>query len=151
MTIAWTYLDKRRAAEDAIKDRGSMEYIIATHREDEAALREDLADPASSALSGLPGAHDPHAGEARLAGGIDEINVLQERYRRALEYMAWFKPAWEAVSEDDRYVLTEFYCNERDQTDAIGNIGDHFHIERSSAYKRKNRALERLTILLYGR
>jgi len=152
MTIAWTYLDKRRAAEDAIKDRGSMEYIIATHREDEAALREDLADPASSALSGLPGAHDPHAGEARLAGGIDEINVLQERYRRALEYMAWFKPAWDTLSEDDRFMLIAFYGNDEvNQTDAIGSICDRFHIERTSAYNKKNRALARLTLLLYGK
>ena len=152
MTIAWTYLDKRRAAEDAIKDRGSMEYIIATHREDEAALREDLASPSSSTPSGLPGAHDPHAGEARLAGGIDEIDVLQERYRRALEYMAWFKPAWDALSDDDRYMLTEFYDQaEGSQTDAIGGICDRYHIERTSAYNKKNRALAKLTLLLYGK
>ena len=152
MTIAWTYLDKRRAVEDAIKDYRGMEYIIATHRENEAALREDMADPTSSVLSDMPGAHDPHAGEARLTGNIHEINVLQERYRRAKEYMDWFKPAWETLSEDDRYMLIEFYGNDEvNQTDAIGAICDRFHIERTSAYNKKNRALARLTLLLYGK
>ena len=28
---------------------------------------------------------------------------------------------------------------------------DYFQIERASAYRRKNRALERLTILLFGK
>jgi hypothetical protein len=86
-----------------------------------------------------------------MTGGIVEIDVLQERYRRALEFKEWFKPAWETISEDDRFALAEFYCSEYDQTEAIGNIGERFHIERSSAYKRKNRALDKLTILLYGR
>ena len=152
MTIAWTYLDKRKAVEEVIKDYRGMEYIIATHREDEAAMREDMADPTSSVLSGMPGAHDPHAGEARLTGNIHEINVLQERYRRAKEYMVWFKPAWEALSDDDRFSLAAFY--QRDdgkQENGVGEICDRFDIERSSAYNKKNRALAKITLLLYGK
>ena len=38
MTIAWTYLDKRGAAVDALKDFASMEYIIDNHADDEEAM-----------------------------------------------------------------------------------------------------------------
>jgi hypothetical protein len=34
---------------------------------------------------------------------------------------------------------------------AVYAIADHFHIERSSAYKRKNRALDKFAILLFGK
>ena len=152
MTIAWTYLDKRGAAVDALKDFASMEYIIDNHADDEEAIREDMTAVGSPTLGGQPSGHNPHGGEARLTAQIDEIDVLKERYRQALEYMAWFGPAWEELTEDERYVLSVFY--QRDdgkQEDAVGMISDRYSIERTSAYKKKNRAIQRLAILLYGK
>ena len=111
-----------------------------------------MTAPRASVLTGMPSAHNPTAGEARLAAGIDEIDVLRERYRQALEYMEWFRPAWETLSEDERYVLTEFYLNDdQAQTDALLNICERYAIERSSAYNRKNRALQHLALLLFGK
>lgn len=83
--------------------------------------------------------------------GVEEIDVLKERYRQAAEYMAWFLPALEELSEDERYVLETFYSESERQTDSIYAICDHFGIERSSAYNKKNRALEKLVTLLYGK
>jgi len=59
---------------------------------------------------------------------------------------------WKKLSDDDRFVLEEFYSrSDESQRDSIGNICDRFHIERSSAYKKKDRALAKLAVLLYGR
>ena len=152
MTIAWIYLDKRTAAVEALKDYSSMEYIIQTCPDDITDVREQMTVTASLAPTGMPTRQrDPHAGEARLAASIDEIDVLKERYRRALEYMEWFNPAWDALTEDERFVLSEFYCDDGRQMDAVGNICERFRIERSSAYNKKNRALARLALLLYGK
>ena len=83
---------------------------------------------------------------------IEEIDLLRERYRQACEYMAWFQPAWDALSEDDRFVLDTFFCSESKYgSGAADAVSDHFSIERSSAYRKKNRALENLTTLLYGK
>ena len=41
--------------------------------------------------------------------------------------------------------------DESKQVDSVGEICERFHIERTSAYKRKDRALSRLTLLLYGK
>lgn len=152
MTIAWIYLDKKAAAIDALKDYSSMEVILANHPDDLEEVKERLISLPSSAPTGMPRSKNPHAMESRLAASLDEIDVLKERYRRALEYMEWFQPAWDALTEDEQFVLSEFYVGyEEKQIDTIGNICDRFHIERTSAYKKKNRALDRLTTLLYGK
>lgn len=152
MTIAWIYLDKKTAAIDALKDYSSMEYIIQNYKEDVADVRDSMMALPSGVPTGLPRQKDPHAVETRLASSLDEIDVLKERYRRALEYMEWFRPAWDALTDDEQFVLSEFYLNDDcKQIDSIGNICDRFHIERSSAYNKKNRALAHLALLLYGR
>lgn len=150
--IAWIYLDKKAAAIDALKDYSSMEYIIQNHQAELEEAQERMFSLRPSIPTGMPSAHNPKAGENKLISNIDEINVLKERYRQALEYMEWFKPAWEALGEDEQFVLSEFYRNEdARQADAIANICDRFSIERSSAYNKKNRALARLALLLYGK
>jgi hypothetical protein len=152
MTIAWIYLDKKSAAVDALKDYASMDYIIKNSPDDLDEVRTRMTSVRSSASDGMPRTPDPHAGETRLAASLDEIDILKERYRRALEYMEWFRPAWDALNEDEQFVLSEFYRDDDgSRIDAIGNICDQFHIERTSAYKKKNRALERLSTLLYGK
>lgn len=152
MNIVWQYLDKRAAAINALKDYSSMKYIIEHTDEDIATLNEEMSSTASPVLNGMPSTHDPKAGEKRLIACINEIDVLKERYRQALEYMDWFQPAWDALTEDEQYVLKEFYLDdELKQIDAVYNICDHFNIERSSAYNKKNRALQHLALLLYGK
>ena len=152
MNIVCQYLDKRAAAINALKDYSSMKYIIEHTDEDIATLNEEMSSTASPVLNGMPSTHDPKAGEKRLIACINEIDVLKERYRQALEYMDWFQPAWDALTEDEQYVLKEFYLDdEQKQIDAVYNICDRFNIERSSAYNKKNRALQHLALLLYGK
>lgn len=151
MSIIWKYLDKRSAAVDALKDYKSMKFII-DHTDDEIKnAYEKMSGVSSPQFDGMPHSHNPQAAEERIIKGIEEIDVLKERYRQAIEYMAWFLPAWEELSEDERYVLATFYSDEERQTDSIYDICDRFQIERSSAYNRKNRALGKLVTLLYGK
>ena len=70
---------------------------------------EKMGGVSSPQLDGMPRSHNPQASEDRIIKGIDEIDVLKERYRQAVEYMAWFVPAWEELTEDERYVLEAFY------------------------------------------
>ena len=140
MSIVWKYLDKRSAAVDALKDYGSMKFII-DHTDDEIkAAYQKMGGVSSPQYDGMPHSHNPQAGEDRIIKGIEEIDVLKERYRQAMEYMEWFVPAWNELTEDERYVLEVFYSDADSQTNAVYDICDHFGIERSSAYNRKNRA-----------
>jgi len=152
VNVCWTYLDKSAAAVKALRDYPKMRQIIDNTEAEIRQAEEDMAGVSSPRLDGMPGKANPQAGEDRMIRGIEEIDVLRERYRRALEYMDWFLPAWNALSEDDRFVLEAFYGDENEYgTGAAEVVESRFAIERSSAYRRKNRALDHLTTMLYGR
>ena len=57
-----------------------------------------------------------------------------------------------ATLEDDRYMLDAFYSEDNEYgSSAAEDMADYFGIERASAYRRKNRALAKLTTLLFGK
>lgn len=149
MGIIWQYLDKRGATANALRDYGRMEFII-SHTDDEIkAAYQKMGGISSPQPDGMPHTHNPHAAEDRMVKGIEEIDVLKERYREAVEFMAWFGPAWEQLTEDDRYVLECFYMGGNEP--AVNAVCERFQIERNSAYRRKNRALSKLSVMLYGK
>lgn len=152
MSIIWKYLDKRSAAVDAIKDYGSMQFIIEHTNDEIKAAYEKMGGVKSPQFDGMPRTRNHHAMEDRMIKGIEEIDVLKERYRQAMEYMAWFRPAWEELTGDEQYVLETFYGEGNEYgSSVIYKIADRFHIEQSSAYNKKNRALYHLTVLLFGK
>ena len=150
MSIMYKYLDKRAAAIAAIKDYDSMQFIIRNTDREIISERDKMVGTGSPDMDGMPHAHDPQAGEKRILQGIEEIDMLKERYRQAVEYMSWFKPAWEQLSEEERYLLEMFYMDD-EESGAVMTITAELNIERSTAYNRKNRALDHLTMLLYGK
>ena len=152
MHVMTKYLDTRKAAICALEDYPLMEQAAGQDTSAEAdQLREDLTSPTSARITGVPHARDPHAGERRIAATLDKIDLLAARSQQAQDYLDWFLPAWAALAEDDRFVLENFYLGVGGQEDRVAMIGDHFYIERDSVYRRKNRALDRLAVALYGR
>ena len=152
MSIMWKYLDKRSATIAAIKDFESMQFIIRNTDDEIKDAYDKMGSVAGPRYDGMPRTHNPHAGEERLINIIEEIDVLKERFRQAMEYMDWFKPAWEQLSDDERYCLETFYGDGNTYgSNAAYYVSEYFKIEQSSAYKRKNRALDKLTVLLFGK
>lgn len=152
MSMMWKYLDKRSATITAIKDFGSMKFIIKNTDDAIKTEFEKMTSVASPKFDGMPHAYNPKAGEDRMLDGINEIDILKERYRQAVEYMNWFRPAWEQLSDEDKYILDAFYSSDKTYgCNSAYYVADYLNIEPSTAYKRKSRALERLTVLLFGK
>ncbi len=152
MSIMWKYLDKRTATIAAIKDYENMQFIIENTDDEIAKQKDKMVGIASPRYDGMPHSHNPNTAEDRIINGIEEIDILKERYRQAVEYMEWFEPAWDQLTEDDRYVLETFYGDSNAYGSNAGYyIASYFGVEQTSAYKRKNRALDRLTVLLFGK
>lgn len=149
MHISWSFLDKRKAAINAMEAYDSMDFIIHHSDEEIQRVRDKMVGVGSPNMDGMPHAHNPQAAEERMLKGIEEIDTIKERYRQAVEYMNWYKPAWEQLSDEEQFVLSVFYA--QDEKGPAMRVADHFGIERSSAYNRKNRALDHLTMLLYGK
>lgn len=150
MHISWNFLDKRKATIKAIEAFNSMNFIIRHTDEDIAAVRVKMEGVGSPNLDGLPHAHNPSAAEERIINCIEEIDTLKERYRQAKEYMAWFRPAWDQLTEEEQFVLEAFYID-ADEGGANQVIQDEMNVSQSGAYNKKNRALDHLTLLLYGK
>lgn len=153
MNIAWMYLDKRNATINALKDYESMNFLLENAQEEAVLQQDSMTSLGSPTLSDMPkGAPNPHAVENRIVKTLDMINVLNERYQRAVEYMRWFRPAWQVLTEDEQFVLSRFYLDDESrQADSVAEACERFHIERTSVYKKKDRALSHLTLLLYGK
>ena len=150
-SIIWKYLDKRSAAIAALKDYDSMAFIIANTERQIMAANEKLGSTGGMKLDSQPSVHDPKSGEKHILNVIDQINILEERYREALEYMSWFKPAWAQMLEEEQYILKTFYAENSYGSNSVYDIADKLNIEPPTVYKRKNRALSRLTVLLFGK
>ena len=152
MNIAWKYLDKRRGAAQAVRDYPIMKRNIENTPDDIKAKYGKMVGVGSPNVDGMPHAHDPKAGEERIVNGLEEIDVLKERYRQALEYMDWYLPAWRSLSPDEQYVLSTFYRQEGYEysDDRIYEICRRYNIERTSAYNKKNKALVHLAVMLFG-
>ena len=152
MSIMYMYLDKRAATIATIKDYDNMLFIIQNTDKEIDARRTRMVGVGSPNMDGMPHAPNPKAGEERLVKEIDEIDVLRERYRQAVEYMNWFEPAWNELSEDEQYVLDTFYRGGSTYgSNAADMVARTYGIENTTAHKRKNRALDHLQTLLFGR
>ena len=149
MHIGWSFLDKRKATINAIEAYRSMSFIIKNSELDIEKIRARMEGVGSPNIDGMPHSHDPQAAEERMITCIEEIDTIKERYRQAKEYMSWFQPAWDQLSDDERFVLEVFHMDGTEN--GIFTVENHFNIEKTSAYNKKNRALDHLTTLLYGK
>ena len=143
MSIMWKYLDKRSATIAAIKDYDAMQFILSSTGDEIKRTYEKMTGIGSPNYDGMPD---------RIIKNIDEIDIIKERYRQAVEYMDWFKPAWEELTDEERYCLEAFYGDSNTYgSSAAYYVAEYLNIEQPTAYKRKNRALDRLTVLLFGK
>ena len=152
MSVMWKYLDKRSATIAAIKDYDAMQFIITSTDDEIKNTYDKMSGLGSASMSGLPRTRNPQAGEDRIINAIEEIDILKERYRQAVEYMDWFKPAWKQLTDEEQYCLETFYGDANTYgSNAAYYISEHLGIEQPTLYKRKNRALDKLTVLLFGK
>jgi DNA-directed RNA polymerase specialized sigma subunit len=148
--IAWRYLDKQLATLNALGDYRNMETIIEITPEEIKGIKADMASPRNSVPDGMPHSRNIRSGENMMCRAIDQCDVLLNRYQQAVEFMSWFDPAWIQLSEEERLLLETFYMGDANKTAAVENISELLHIERAQIYRRKDKALNRLTIFLYG-
>ena len=80
--ICWIFLDKRKATIEVMESYDTMSFII-DHTDEEIQKAEaKMCGLGGSGMDGLPHGHDVNAGENRIINGIEEIDILKERYRQ---------------------------------------------------------------------
>lgn len=152
MGVRWNYLDKRDGTENVLRDFKDQDFILKTFDQNIKSLEVEMENLRMIVYDDPTGLHSKQTSESQLIQVMEEIEVVKRQRNEVEEYMAWFIPAWEQLSEDDQFVLLTFYIDGQAYgSNAAQIVMEHFHIEQSSAYNKKNRALTRLTKLLYGK
>lgn len=151
MNVIVKYFNKKQGTIEVLRDYETMKSILSATKQEVKESYEQLVGVGSPKITGLPSAHNPKAGEERLVKGLDDIAILRDRYADAKEYMDWFLEAWNQLDEDEQFVLKTCFDGYATAEEGIEAICERYHIERTSAYKKKNRALTRLSILLFGK
>ena len=150
--ITWRYVDRRAAAINALRDYVTMETIIDNTPDDLKAIESDLPSLSSPVLDGGRRAFNPTAVEDKILNHLERIDNRTRKYLQAKDYMDWFNPAWQALTDEERDVLEVcFLSGYESATDAIYEVQERLNVERSTAYNRRKTALDHLTSLLYGR
>lgn len=152
MSIMWNYLDKRRATVAALKDYNGMQFIIDSYQDDLKLAKQQMIGVSSPHYDFAPGTTSKdNPTEPRLIHGIDQTAKLNERYQQAQQYFKWFEPAWQELSKDERFVLDACYrAPDQSMNQGLAILMDKYFIAKTTAYNRKNQALDHLTLLLYG-
>lgn len=150
MHIGWSFVDTQKAAHEAVLAYRTMEGILQCCKFDIEKIRANMDGIGSPAFSKMPSANNPHSGEDRIIRGMERLEDIPDRQRRAQEYMNWFKPAWDQLTEDERFVL-DAYKNGKTNLNSLGAIARRFDVAAGTASNMRSRALERLACLLYGK
>jgi len=148
--IALKYINKNAATIAAIRDYNNMRFVINNTPEEIKSVYEKMTSPKTPSLSGMPSVRNPQAGSDKLAAQIDKLDILRGRYCQALEYMAWFEPAWSNLTDSEQYILTEFYMGDNQNSGATYRLMDDLEYSESHVERLRSRALGHLRSLLYG-
>lgn len=148
--IAWKYLNKQSATINALRDYENMLRVIEITPEEIKAVQEAMSSPPSAKLDGMPHQRNIRSGESMLCKAIDKLDVLSERYKQAVEFMNWFKPAWDSLDEEEQLLLREFYLKEQSKTYASIRLADMLNYEERQIRRLRDKAVAKLTLFLFG-
>lgn len=149
--IAWKYLNKPSATVAAMQDYSTMREIINITPQETKELYDRMVAVGSRRMTGIPSGWNPQAGEERLVKSLDTLDVIQERYRQAVEYMGWFEPAWATLTDTEQMVLREFYMNGSRKSGATARLQESLSFSERQVERIRSRALSRPTHLLFGK
>lgn len=149
--IAWKYINKPSATILVLQDYTTMREIINITPQETKELYDRMFSPGSRTMTGLPASWNPQAGEERMINCLDTLDVIQERYRQAVEYMSWFEPAWATLSDVEQLVLREFYMNDSLRSGATVRLQERLNFSERQIQRIKEKALRRLSTLLFGK
>ncbi len=148
--IALKYINKNAATVAAIRDYNNMRFIINNTPEEIKNVYEKMCAPKTPKLSRMPSVRNPQAGGDKLAAQIDKLDILRERYSQAIEYMAWFEPAWSSLTDTEQHFLSEFYMSDNQKSGATYRLMTELCYSESHVERLRSNALNHLRSMLFG-
>ena len=138
------------ATKAAIRAYTDMEYNCSALDAVATAVDNDMIHPPGGGYSDTPTHGGGNRTEEAWCRGIDQKDLLRDKLAKARAYMTWFKPAWDRLTEEEKIVLEEHYMHQRLAGSWLESVAARLYVEKSQAYRLNERALKRLSILLFG-
>lgn len=144
------YIDPVKTTIAILKDWRDQEWKREHCREQveeiETRLTSATAHLGSTPVSGGGG----NRVEQALVVGISQKEIAERGWRQSKEYEQGILPAWERLTEDERYILTVRFID-HEEGDGIKRIMDRYYVSKREAYNMSSDAIERLAKLIFWR
>ncbi len=111
-------------------------------------LEQEYGRIRSATTDGTPVRGGGNAREDMLLSNICLREELKLRLADTQEWIATMDNALAALTDEERLVLDRFYINPH--KGSIDRLCGELNMELAGVYKRKGKALRRLTVILYG-
>lgn len=133
---------------EKLKDYEAKKQCLASIPEEIRQLKEQYGAIRSSTSDGTPVSGGGSGREDMLLSNIVKREELTRAYRQAARWVKLVDAGLEILSQEERLILERFYIHP-----AKGNVDrlcEELGVEKSEVYRRKDVALRRFTLCLYG-
>lgn len=96
----------------------------------------------------LPGGKDVHKREDWLMNNLICQQELQRSLEQSVQWMESMNRALGALEPEERLVMHHLYMYP--QADSLEQLCQKLDVEKSSIYRRRDRALQKFTLAMYG-
>ena len=111
-------------------------------------LEEEYQTIRAQRFTGRRTIADPGSREDQMMNNIIRRQELQQSLERACLWMETVDGALQVLEPEEREILQCLYVFP--QKGAVDTVCDALHIEKSSVYRRRDKALRKFTLAMYG-
>lgn len=111
-------------------------------------LEDDCVRIRSATADSSPVQGGGNAREDMMLSNICLREELEQRLTDTRAWLATMDKALAALTDEERLVLSRFYI--RPHKGGVDRLCEELHLEKTVVYNRKNKALRRFAVILYG-
>ena len=141
-------MDWKREAEYELKQYTGRCRALKNIKLRHQALKEEMTALKGASTDRIPVRGGASRMEDALVNNIVERQRLELTYKLTRKLVDLTKQGLEALSEQERDILTRFYVEEGKYT--ADRLCEELHLERTRIYRLKDQALYNFTINMYG-
>lgn len=137
-----------KEAEYKLRDYNAKKNSLASTAEQIAMLEAESTCVRSAAADGTPVQGGGNCREDAMLNNIAMRTELQTAHEITKAWLHTVNGALGALTSDERHILDRFYINR--QKGHVEHLMDELHVEQAQVYRRRDKALRKFTLALYG-
>ena len=141
-------MDWKSVAIEKLKDYGAKRQALESIPLEIARVESNMASIRSGRVDGTPVKGGGFGREDMMLNNIVQREELERSLEQAKMWVALVDAGLEILTEEERLILDRFYVHS--EKNAVDRLAGDLCLDVKTVYKRKDAALRRFTIALYG-